>query len=73
MNNKEYGLGDLVELKKPHPCGANAWSIIRMGMDIRIKCTGCGHSVLIPRSHFEKRLKKILEKGKGMDVDQTAR
>ncbi|WP_028988425.1 DUF951 domain-containing protein [Thermicanus aegyptius] len=73
MNKKAYGLGDLVELKKPHPCGANAWRIIRMGMDIRIKCTGCDHSVLIPRSHFEKRLKKILEKGEGMDVDQNAR
>lgn len=60
MESKQYGLGDIVELKKPHPCGTNAWKVIRLGMDIRIKCTGCEHSVLIPRSHFEKRLKKVL-------------
>lgn len=60
MESKQYGLNDIVELKKPHPCGTNAWKVIRLGMDIRIKCTGCDHSVLIPRSHFEKRLKKVL-------------
>jgi len=63
MNKKEYGLNDIVEMKKPHPCGENAWKIIRLGMDIRIKCTGCNHSVLIPRKEFESKLKKIIEKG----------
>lgn len=62
MNKKEYGLNDIVEMKKPHPCGENAWKIIRLGMDIRIKCTGCNHSVLIPRKEFESKLKKIIEK-----------
>ena len=57
---KEFGLGDIVQMKKQHPCGTNEWEIIRMGMDIRIKCTGCQHSVLIPRSKFEKKLKKVL-------------
>lgn len=61
MERKVFGLGDVVEMKKPHPCGANRWKIIRMGMDIRIKCLGCEHSVIIPRSKFEKRLKKIVE------------
>lgn len=61
MEKKKYGLNDIVMLKKPHPCGTNAWKIIRMGMDIRIKCTGCDHSVLIPRPTFEKKLKKILQ------------
>jgi hypothetical protein len=60
MERKEFGLGDVVEMKKPHPCGTNEWKIIRMGMDIRIKCMGCEHSVLIPRQKFEKRIKKIL-------------
>lgn len=60
MERKAFQLGDIVEMKKPHPCGNNAWKVIRMGMDIRIKCTGCGHSVLLPRSRFEKRLKRIL-------------
>ncbi|GGE05973.1 hypothetical protein GCM10011571_03850 [Marinithermofilum abyssi] len=60
MQRKEFQLGDIVEMKKPHPCGTNAWKVIRMGMDIRIKCTGCGHSVLLPRTRFESRMKKVL-------------
>ncbi|MFB1051719.1 DUF951 domain-containing protein [Paraliobacillus sp. JSM ZJ581] len=60
--NKDYGLNDLVQMKKTHPCGENRWKIIRMGMDIRIKCDGCGHSVLIPRRKFETKLKKVLVK-----------
>lgn len=55
-----YSIGQLVEMKKGHPCGANRWRIIRVGMDFRIKCENCGRSVLIPRSRFEKRVKKIL-------------
>ncbi|WP_054951115.1 DUF951 domain-containing protein [Numidum massiliense] len=60
MEKKQFGLGDIVQMKKPHPCGTNAWKIIRMGMDIRLKCTGCQHSVLLPRTRFERRLKKVL-------------
>ncbi|WP_067840409.1 DUF951 domain-containing protein [Amphibacillus sediminis] len=59
--NKQYQLNDIVEMKKSHPCGENRWKIIRMGMDIRIKCQGCGHSVLIPRKKFETKLKRVLE------------
>ncbi|MGN1387404.1 MAG: DUF951 domain-containing protein [Bacillus sp. (in: firmicutes)] len=62
MEEKQYDLNDLVEMKKPHPCGANKWKIIRLGMDIRIKCEGCGHSVLIPRKDFVRKMKKVLEK-----------
>jgi len=47
-------------MKKGHPCGTNAWEIIRIGMDFRIKCTGCGRSVLMPRYQFERRVKEIL-------------
>lgn len=60
MERKEFILGDWVELKKPHPCGTNRWQVIRMGMDIRVKCGGCGHSVMIPRIKFEKSIKKML-------------
>ena len=49
-------------MKKQHPCGTNAWKIIRMGADIRIKCEGCGHSVMIPRNEFAKKMKKVLVK-----------
>lgn len=57
---KKYQLHDVVEMKKPHPCGVNRWKIIRMGMDIRIKCEGCGHGVLVPRKKFDSKLKKVL-------------
>lgn len=60
MEAKEFQLGDIVQMKKQHPCGANEMEIIRMGMDIRIKCVKCQHSVLMPRSKFEKKLKKVL-------------
>jgi hypothetical protein len=59
---KEFDLHDVVEMKKPHPCGENRWKIIRMGMDIRMKCLGCGHSVLLPRKEFTKKLKRVLER-----------
>jgi hypothetical protein len=62
MAETEFGLNDVVQMKKPHPCGENKWKIIRMGMDIRIKCLGCGHSVMIPRREFTKKLKKVIEK-----------
>ena len=57
----EYNLNDIVEMKKDHPCKkSKQWKIIRMGADIRIKCIGCGTSVLFPRSEFEKKLKKVI-------------
>ncbi|CAI6064257.1 DUF951 domain-containing protein [Cohnella sp. JJ-181] len=61
MERKEFGLGDIVQMKKPHPCGANEMEIIRMGMDIRIKCVKCKHSILLPRAKFEKSMKKMLQ------------
>ncbi len=59
-----YQMGDVVQLKKPHACGANRWRIIRLGMDIRVKCTECDHSVLIPRARFDRLIRKILETAK---------
>lgn len=61
MEPKKFALHDIVEMKKQHPCGTNAWKIIRMGADIRIKCEGCGHSVMIPRREFEKKMKKVIQ------------
>ncbi|MCL6631766.1 MAG: DUF951 domain-containing protein [Alicyclobacillus herbarius] len=55
-----YGMDDVVQLKKPHACGENRWRIIRMGMDIRIKCEKCGHSVLLPRSKFDRAFRRVL-------------
>ncbi|MFE8697654.1 DUF951 domain-containing protein [Cytobacillus sp. FJAT-53684] len=62
MEQKEFSLNDVVEMKKAHPCGTNRWKIIRLGADIRIKCEGCAHSVLIPRREFARKMKKILVK-----------
>ncbi len=62
MNEKTFDIGDIVQMKKKHPCGENKWKIIRMGMDIRIKCLGCDHSILIPRKEFVRKMKKVLEK-----------
>lgn len=57
-----YDLYDIVEMKKKHPCGVNRWEIVRMGADIKIKCTGCGRLIMMTRRDFEKRMKKVLEK-----------
>jgi hypothetical protein len=62
MDIKTFDLGDIVEMKKQHPCGTNEWKIIRMGADVRIKCEGCQHSVMIPRREFEKKMKKVVKK-----------
>lgn len=56
-----YQLHDVVMMKKQHACGENRWEIIRLGMDIRIKCQKCGHSVLIPRARFDRLVRKVLE------------
>ena len=63
MENKEYTLGDRVIMKKGHPCGANEWEIIRLGVDIKIKCINCGRTVMIPRIEFNKKLKKVIKDG----------
>ncbi|HHY38935.1 MAG TPA: DUF951 domain-containing protein [Clostridia bacterium] len=52
-------LGDVLKLKKPHPCGSYLWEITRTGADIRIKCLGCGHQVLMPRVKLEKKIREI--------------
>ena len=55
-------LHDRVELKKPHPCGSFQWEILRVGMDIKLRCRGCGHELMLPRSKAEKSIRKVLTK-----------
>lgn len=62
-----YALGDLVQMKKQHACGTNRFEVVRLGMDIRIKCMGCGHPVLLPRREFDKKLKKVLTSADQVD------
>ena len=53
-------LNDRVELKKQHPCGGRVWTVLRVGMDIKLRCNRCGHELMLPRSKAEKAIKKIL-------------
>ncbi len=53
----QYFVGDTVIMKKKHPCGSFQWEVLRVGMDFRLKCCGCGHMVMIPRVKFEKAVK----------------
>ena len=53
-------LQDVLEMKKAHPCGSSRWLVLRTGMDFRLRCEGCGHEVMLPRSKAEKNIKKII-------------
>lgn len=55
-------VGDTLEMKKPHPCGSKTFAVLRVGMDFRLRCTGCGREVLAPRVKIEKNIKKITRK-----------
>lgn len=58
----QYNVGDVVKMKKPHPCGSDLWEVTRTGMDFGIKCRGCGHFVMLARPKFEKAVKAVVEK-----------
>jgi hypothetical protein len=62
VERRQFALGDIVRLKKVHPCGSEQWEIIRVGMDFKIKCCGCGRRVMLPRPKFEKSVKEIVRK-----------
>jgi hypothetical protein len=59
--------GDEVELRKPHACGASRWVVLRAGADIRLRCTGCGHTVLLPRDQFNRALRKVVKRAQAGD------
>lgn len=52
-------VGDIVKLKKQHPCGSHEWEVLRIGADFRVKCMGCEHQIMIPRKTLEKSVKEI--------------
>ena len=56
----ELMLGDLVQMRKTHPCGSDKWTVIRVGADIKIRCSGCSRIVMMDRADFMKRMKKII-------------
>lgn len=62
MDFVRYYVGDVVQLKKTHPCGSNTWKVMRTGVDFVIVCEGCGHRVMLARPKFEKAVRKIVSR-----------
>ena len=60
--------GDVLEMKKAHPCGSRRFLVLRSGMDFKIRCTGCGHEVMIPRLKCQKNIKKIIRENEGDEL-----
>lgn len=56
-------IGDVVRLRKPHPCGSYEWTVVRLGADIGLRCHGCNRRVLLPRRELERRLKTFVSRG----------
>ena len=67
----DINLGDVVQMRKPHPCGGDRWRVVRLGAEIGIRCQTCGRKVLLPRSTFERRVKKFLERGTGNESEES--
>ena len=60
----QYEIGDIVKLKKKHPCGSYEWEILRVGADFRLKCAGCGHQIMIAKKTGGKKHQRTAEKGR---------
>ena len=58
----DINVGDVLKLKKQHPCCSREWEVLRVGADFRLKCLGCGHQIMIARKLLEKNVKEIVEK-----------
>jgi hypothetical protein len=63
-----FVVGDVVRLKKPHPCGGFDWRVVRLGADIGIKCQSCGRRVLLPRRDLERRMRVFVDRGSATDL-----
>ena len=59
----DIAVGDTILTRKKHPCGAASFEVLRVGMDFRIRCTGCGREVMLPRAKIEKNIKKVIKPG----------
>ena len=61
-------VGDVLEMKKPYPCGSKSFLVLRSGMDFRLRCTGCGHEMMVPRVKIEKNIRRIRREEAAPDV-----
>ena len=59
----DIAVGDTILTRKKHPCGASSFEVLRVGMDFKIRCTGCGREVMLPRAKIEKNIKKVVKPG----------
>lgn len=59
MKHQDIRVGDVITMKKKHPCGSDTWEVLRVGADFRLQCTGCAHQMMLPRTKVEKACKKI--------------
>ena len=64
-------LGDVVQMRKAHPCGSDKWTIVRTGADVQIRCQGCGRLVMLDRAEFEKRVKKLVQHASEADDERA--
>jgi hypothetical protein len=62
---EDIRLGDVVRMRKAHPCGSYDWEVVRLGADIGIRCQGCGRRVLLPRSRFVRQVKSLVSRQEG--------
>ena len=60
----DINVGDKLQMKKQHPCGSNTFAVLRVGMDFKLRCEGCGHEIMLPRTKAEKNIKKIIREEK---------
>ena len=67
-----FAVGDVVRLKKPHPCGGFDWSVVRLGADIGVKCVTCGRRVLLPRRELERRIKLFVARAEAADENSNS-
>ena len=62
-----FEVGMIIQLKKAHPCGSSQWEILRVGADFRLKCTGCGHQMMVSRKMVEKSFRKLIAEPSSSD------
>ena len=57
-----FDIGDIITMKKPHPCGSKEWEVLRVGADFRLKCVGCGYQIMVARKLVEKNTRQIVKR-----------
>lgn len=65
-------VGDVVKLKKPHPCGVNEWEVTKLGLDIGLTCRGCGRKVRLVRYDFDRRFRRFIVRAEAPETDGAA-